>query len=172
MKNKFVPGLRPAVLAVRRFLGTASVFLYSFLLMGTWTVAQAQSAGVIVVGNDRGGFIRARLNELHEIRERGQRVEIRGKVCFSTCTMYLGLDDVCVSPDTTFGFHGPAMAIGRLTPAQFDYTSRVIASHYPPPVAAWYLEDGRNRISGLYRMKGENLIRLGVAQCDVMNNSR
>ena len=127
--------------------------------------AAAQSAGAIIVGSDRGGFIRARLAEIQAIRAEGRAVEIRGKVCFSTCTMYLGVEDVCVSPTTTFGFHGPGMAIGRMTPAQFDYVSRVIASHYPEPIADWYLAEGRTRTSGLYKMSGENLIRLGVRAC-------
>ncbi|MBS8227415.1 hypothetical protein [Vannielia litorea] len=132
---------------------------------GTLPNARADAAGTIVVGNDRGGFIRARLREMQRIRASGDRVEIRGRVCFSTCTMYLGAEDICVSPKTTFGFHGPAMAIGRLTPEQFDYLSKLIASHYPEPLANWYMAEGRMRTSGLYRMSGSDLIRLGVPRC-------
>ncbi|QDC09113.1 hypothetical protein FHY55_07590 [Oceanicola sp. D3] len=130
--------------------------------------AQAQSAVAVIVGSDRGGFIRVRLAEIKELKAEKRRVEIRGKVCFSTCTMYLGVEDVCVSPKTTFGFHGPAMAVGRMSPAQFDYVSRVIASHYPEPIANWYLAEGRTRTSGLYRMSGQNLIRLGVPACPTL----
>ncbi|MFY0634834.1 MAG: hypothetical protein JXQ91_13565 [Vannielia sp.] len=136
------------------------------------SAAPVNVAPTVIVGNDRGGFIRARLKELREIRDSGQRVEIRGKVCFSTCTMYLGADDVCISPKTTFGFHGPAMAIGRMTQAQFDYTSRVIASHYPPSIAQWYMAEGRTRITGFYRMKGEQLIRLGIESCPAQISPR
>ena len=126
--------------------------------------AQARSAA-LVIGDDRGGFVRARLSKIDRLRSRGQRVEIRGRLCLSSCTMYLGLENVCVDPNTTFGFHGPGMAIGQLTQEQFEYVSSVIAAHYPPQIKEWYMREGRMRTRGFYRMKGAELIRLGVAEC-------
>ncbi|MGR3795599.1 hypothetical protein [Vannielia sp. SX4] len=172
MEWKLATGLRSACRILRRSFGILSVFVVSPLVVTSPAPVAAQSAGAVVIGSDRGGFIRARLAELQRIKARGQRVEIRGKVCFSTCTMFLGADDVCVSPETTFGFHGPVMAIGRLSPAQFESLSRLIASHYPPAIADWYMAEGRMRTNGLYRMKGEVLIRHGVEACPKRAGSR
>jgi len=151
MNWNFHNGLWAGGRVLQRFGRAALLAVAATTSVAVAPSVQAQSAGTIVVGNDRGGFIRARLAEIRRIRAMKQRVEIRGRVCFSTCTMYLGVEDLCVSPATTFGFHGPGMAIGRMSAAQFDYVSRVIASHYPPSVADWYMREGRTRTSGLYR---------------------
>jgi len=125
----------------------------------------APYGATIIVGSDQGGFIRARLREIDRIRARHQRVEIRGRVCLSSCTMYLAVEDVCVSPQTSFGFHAPGMAFGSLTPEQADYLSRLIASYYPPVLADWYLAEGRKKSKGMFRVSGANLIALGVPAC-------
>lgn len=118
-----------------------------------------------VVGSDHGGFLHERLIELRNLQHSGVRVEIRGQVCYSTCTMYLGLPGACVDPDTTFGFHGPSRNGLRLAKKDFDYFSRVIANHYPEPLRAWFLAEGRNRISGVHKMKGSRIIEMGVPAC-------
>ncbi|MEM8654391.1 MAG: hypothetical protein AAGF36_06570 [Pseudomonadota bacterium] len=125
----------------------------------------ALSSQPIVVRNDRGGLLRARLYELQDLRRAGRAVEIRGAVCLSTCTLYLGLDDVCVAPGTTFGFHGPSSYGRALDPATFNRASEIIADHYPAALRDWYMETGRFKIRTMYRIKGAQLIRLGVRAC-------
>lgn len=127
--------------------------------------AKAAASQPYVVGNDRGGFVRDRLIELRNLRASGRRVEIRGNICYSTCTMLLGLPNTCISPNTKFGFHGPSKSGQRLSPAKFDFYSRVIAEHYPQKLNAWYMETGRNRINGVYKIRGSELIRMGVKAC-------
>jgi len=124
------------------------------------------AAKTVVIGNDRGGRIRARLREIRDIRNRGQRVEIRGRLCLSTCTMFLGLPDTCVSRTTWFGFHGPSDYGRQLDVREFDYWSEVIALHYPDQLRGWYMQTGRMRIVGYYRISGVELIRTGVKECD------
>ncbi len=119
----------------------------------------------IVISNDRGGLVGRRAAEIAQLRRSGQAVEITGSVCLSTCTMYLGLPDVCVNPSTTFGFHGPTYWGASLSSNDFEYWSRVIASHYPAPLANWYMQTGRYKTNDLYRMRGSDLIRLGVPSC-------
>jgi len=127
------------------------------------TVATAQQS--YVVGNDRGGYLHDRLIELRNLEQNKVRVEIRGRVCYSTCTMFLGLPDACVDPDTIFGFHGPSSSGRRLAQTDFDYFSRVMADYYPKPLREWFMAEGRNRISGVYKVKGSRIIAMGVPAC-------
>ncbi len=78
-------------------------------LMASPMLAQTEASTMspLVIKNDRGGYIMDRLREIRNLRRSGQAVEIRGRVCFSTCTMLLDLPQTCVSPQTTFGFHAP-----------------------------------------------------------------
>lgn len=136
---------------------------------GAGTGAQAQTAPELkpyVVKNDRGGFIRTRLAQLRTLRASGQPVQIRGQVCYSTCTMLLGLPNTCVSPKTEFGFHGPSKMGRPLPPDRFEYFSQVIAQYYPEPLRNWYMKTGRNRFGSLYRISGSTIIRLGVKSCE------
>lgn len=129
-------------------------------------IAAAQRAGQpVVIGNDRGGLLNDRLRQISALRQTGRRVEIRGKICFSTCTMLIGLPNACILPDTVFGFHGPS-SYGRPLDAQtFERASRIIARYYPAPLKRWYLETGRKTVRGLRRIKGAELIRMGVPRC-------
>lgn len=120
------------------------------------------AAGSYVVHSDRGGPLSERLLEIDQIKEEGLLVEIRGRVCFSTCTMFLGLPGVCVEPTTTFGFHGPTRGGRRLAQEQFDYFSLIIAQYYPEPLKGWFMAEGRHRIRGVYRVSGADLIAQGL----------
>lgn len=129
--------------------------------------AQAAQNEVVVrvVQNDRGGVVGRRAEEINEIRSSRDRVEIRGQVCLSSCTMYLGAGNVCVDPDTKFGFHGPSYFGKPLPPEQFDYWSKVIASFYPSKLQDWYMEEGRFKSQGYFTLKGSQLIEMGVPEC-------
>ncbi|WP_170761170.1 hypothetical protein [Ruegeria lacuscaerulensis] len=125
----------------------------------------AEEGKLFIVGNDRGGYLHDRLIELENLQRNGVAVEIRGRVCFSTCTMFLGLPGACVDPDTTFGFHGPSRNGRRLAQADFDYFSQIMADYYPEPLKSWFMKTGRTRISGVYKIKGARLIQMGVPAC-------
>ncbi|WP_254436091.1 hypothetical protein [Ruegeria arenilitoris] len=127
------------------------------------TPVEAQQ--LLVVGSDRGGYLHDRLAELENLERNGIQVEIRGRVCYSTCTMFLGLPGTCVEPDTTFGFHGPSRSGRRLAPEDFDYFSKVMADYYPEPLKSWFMTTARNRINGVHKVKGSELIRMGVPAC-------
>ena len=127
--------------------------------------ANSARAGVFVVSNDRGGLVGRRAEQIEQILAAGQRVEIRGRVCLSSCTMYLGLPQTCISPNTSFGFHGPSYYGSALSASDFEYWSNLIASYYPAPLREWYMRKGRTRISGYFRISGRELIRLGIRQC-------
>jgi len=119
----------------------------------------------LVVRNDRGGLLRDRLRQIRQLRQERRPVEIRGAICYSTCTMLIGLPNTCVSPNTTFGFHGPSSYGRALDPATFNYASQVISSYYPTPLQTWYMETARFKITRISRVKGEQLINMGVRAC-------
>jgi len=119
----------------------------------------------LVVQNDRGGSVRVRLSEITRINSEGQRVEIHAGECLSSCTMYLGVDNLCVSPRARFGFHGPSHYGQPLQPADFEHWSHVIAAHYRPTLRRWFMEDARFTTKGYRRLSGAELIRLGYPSC-------
>lgn len=141
---------------------TARILGVALLPLLPVTVQAQQS---YVVGSDRGGYLHDRLVELGNLQRNNVRVEIRGRVCYSTCTMFLGLPGACVDPNTTFGFHGPSRSGRRMAQADFDYFSQVMANYYPKPLSDWFMAEGRNRISGIYKIKGSEIIRMGVPAC-------
>ena len=85
--------------------------------------------------------------------------EIRG-YCGSACTMKLL--NGCVHPDAILMFHGPDYYGLPLPTRDFEYWSRVIANHYPPALAEWYMEEGRFVTT---TMSGQDAIDLGARQC-------
>jgi hypothetical protein len=118
-----------------------------------------------VVENDRGGLLLKRLAQIRALRQSGQPVRITGGICYSTCTMLVGLPQTCITPDVRFGFHGPSSHGRALTPETFERASEIIASFYPKPLRRWYMSKGRYRIHGLYHIDGTQMIRLGVPAC-------
>jgi hypothetical protein len=125
----------------------------------------AEQSEALVVGNDRGGPVAQRADEIARLRAYRIRVEIRGNICYSACTMYLGAGDVCVSPSTSFGFHGPSAWGQPLDPDQFEHWSRVMARFYNEPLRQWFMSDARYRQANLYRVSGSEIINLGYASC-------
>lgn len=133
---------------------TAAIFLF---ILGI--CAPAAVADPYIIENDRGGLLDHRLKEIEAIRASGNPVQIHGRYCYSSCTMFLGLPKTCVSPDVVFGFHGPSRNGKPLSKDIFEYFSTIIASHYPPPLAEWYLSTGRKKIMGVSMFTGQELIK-------------
>lgn len=129
-------------------------------------MALAQGQGALIIRNDPGGRIDTRGVEVEKLRAEGRRVELRGEVCLSACTMYLGLDNVCVDHRTQFGFHGPSTYGRPMPPEYFEYWSQVLASHYLPPLSNWFMTTARYSLVELHTLPGTELIRLGYKDCD------
>mgnify|MGYP000548363786 CR=1 FL=1 len=122
-------------------------------------------ARTLVIRNDPGGVIPARIADIATIRASGRKVELRGRYCLSACTLYLGLPNACVSPQTRFGFHGPSSFGRRLVSQDFERWSNVVASHFKPELQQWFMTKARYRINGFYRISGRQLIQMGYASC-------
>ncbi|WP_112310226.1 hypothetical protein [Pseudogemmobacter bohemicus] len=119
---------------------------------------------VKVVRSDPGGLIGVRNREVQRLRASGDRVELRG-TCNSACTMYLGLDNICIDRRASFGFHGPSSYGKPLPVPEFERWSQIMAQSYREPLKSWFLETARHNISGQIRLSGTELIRLGYPEC-------
>lgn len=144
---------------------TVTLTFFAAQLTPTASVAQLDPAlPVLEIRNDRGGKLRPQLSRLETLRLSGQPVRISGDICYSTCTMYLGLPQTCVMPTTTFGFHGPSQYGRPLDQATFEQASRLIMAQYPPVLQDWYMAYGRHELRGLLKVTGAHLIRIGGAK--------
>lgn len=126
--------------------------------------AQAAPGGPVVVSFDMGGSLQARQTKIRKMRHQGQRVEIRGR-CYSACTMYLGLQNVCVDPDAVLGFHGPRGALGALPQDAFEHWSRIMSRDLRKPLQSWFMMQARYVTRGVLFVSGSKLIEMGYARC-------
>lgn len=150
----------------RRALTRATLYLaVTMTAIAQPAVAITTTPRVLVVKNDTGGMVGARVREIQALKAAGSRVQLKGKYCLSACTMYLGMQKVCVSPSTRFGFHGPSFYGRPLAPQEFERWSRVMANHYPKELRSWFLREARYELNGYKNLKGSDLIRMGVPRC-------
>ncbi len=155
---------------------TAIRFVFALLAWGSADGVAAEpvfgttsgiTAEPYIVRDDYGGSVRQRLNDVSALRASGRAVEIRGLFCYSSCTMLLALEQVCVQPATRFGFHGPSRNGAPLKMDEFEVVSRLIASHYPPAVRDWYMDIARHSLDRLHILSGSELVaRKVVKACD------
>jgi hypothetical protein len=153
--------LKTAATVVRFVLIAAAVSL----LFGPPPAAVAVDGPAYVVVNDHGGDVQTRIKEIRFVANHYSRVEIKGNVCLSSCTMFLGLPQTCVHPNTKFGFHGPTDHGRPLSKDRFDYWSKKIAEHFPPTLERWYMSKARFLQKGYYCLTGEQLIQMGIHRC-------
>ncbi|MCG7520525.1 hypothetical protein [Ruegeria sp. Ofav3-42] len=121
----------------------------------------------IQVVDDPGGRIVDRMVQIEIANKTNAQFQIIGEYCHSSCTMLLGADDVCISPDTMFGFHGPhRFKRVKMTVDEFDRQSASLSRYYPHPIRNWFMS--KARFAGpdeLLFVSGEYLIGLGIKEC-------
>ena len=121
----------------------------------------------IQIGNDPGGRIMDRMVQIEIANRTDVQFQIIGDYCNSSCTMLLGANDVCVSSETIFGFHGPhRLDRKKMSTDEFDRKSVTLSSYFPSPVSSWFMSKARFAGPGeLLFVSGEYLIGLGVKEC-------
>ncbi|MBL4812771.1 MAG: hypothetical protein JKX69_10560 [Rhodobacteraceae bacterium] len=150
---------------LRHMAGVALFAIGCASLSAAPNTALGQSQAALIIGNDRGGMIGARAAEIDALRATGRPVEIRGSICFSSCTMYLGAANVCILPSTTFGFHGPSNHGAPLPADRFEHWSQIMARYYREPLRSWFMTDARYDRVRVHRLSGNQLIRMGYRRC-------
>ena len=129
----------------------------------TWPSA-FEPAKPYVVRADFGGSVLKRLTDIDALRTSQRRIEIRGNVCLSSCTMLLGLSKTCVNTDTVFGFHGPSRNGTPLPEPLFNQVSSIISQYYPAAIRKWYMDVARHSLADIHTLTGAELISLGAAK--------
>lgn len=104
-----------------------------------------------VIRYDAGGPIAARSAQIRN----GEPAQIVG-YCASACTMHLLTG--CVTPGARLVFHGPQTT----DPAAFEHFSALMARHYPPAIAQWFMAEGRY---GRRTISGADAITMGAREC-------
>lgn len=138
----------------------------AFLCLALGLPIRGFAQPALIIADDHGGTVSTRVSQIAQLRRSGRAVEIRGEHCYSSCTMYLALPRLCIHPDTIFGFHGPSDFGKPLLPQQFEYWSRIIADHYPPSLADWYMRVARHSLSRHHNIRGKDLARhYGIDLC-------
>lgn len=129
-------------------------------------ISIAPSEGVVRIRDHRGGFLPDIMRHRDRLAGLGMPVRIDGAYCFSSCTVFLSLPDVCVRSFTRFGFHAPTGRDGRrLDAAEFERATRFVADLYTPQLAAWWLETGRHVRNGFAFLTGSELADMGYSLC-------
>ena len=100
---------------------------------GDWAIETPDS---LIIRADGGGNIAVYADMIAMIGTK--EVRIVG-VCKSSCTMFLGAQNVCVGPDASLAFHGPDGKDESI--AYLLQLVDQIASHYPPELAQEFRED-------------------------------
>ncbi len=153
---------------LRRLLRVGAVPLALALFGAPFSLPLFAAANTtVIIRDDSGGGVIERALLIQNYQTRGVRVEIRGEFCMSACTMYLRLNDICITPRTLFGFHGPSSVFHgvALDADSFERWSQVMADHYPEPIRSWFLDTGRFRTVGFHEFSGRQLIAMGIAKC-------
>ncbi len=163
--NWSIEFLEPIRSRFRQCQSRSSILTLSLIVMAVATTTV--TADTLIIRNDPGGRVDLRQAALQRIKTAGDRVEIRGGYCNSACTMYLGLPNMCISASTVFGFHGPSSSLPGLPlpQKQFEHWSRIMADTYPQPLRQWFLEDARYELRSLKRVRGRDIIDMGVSEC-------
>lgn len=150
-----------------------SSFLRRSIILGLTTAAvlgvtnfEAHSQSPLIIANDRGGSLKTRYLQIDSLYRSGREVRIVGPRCESSCTLYLGLDNVCISPDVRFGFHGPSLyGVLPLSKAKFENLSITMSTFYPEPVRSWFLNEARHSTTKMAYLTGDYFLSLGYRKC-------
>ena len=118
--------------------------------------------------NDRGGLVVEYIQRVTDHNAAGDRVELTMRLCLSACTLLLGVNDVCVSPRTRFGFHGVRISGKISSEAKERIASgyeRRMAQVYPPALGAWFLSHAAGKIMPRYLTGSDLIERYGFEEC-------
>lgn len=126
-------------------------------------ISSISSISSYTVKEDMGGPIEARLAQIKDMD--GVRIE---GLCYSACTLYLGLPKTCVTPNAKLGFHSPFWRLADvkmpLPRKEWDRVTKLMASHYPQPMRKWWMEEARYSTE-IVPISGKQAVAMGAKAC-------
>jgi hypothetical protein len=91
----------------------------------------------------------------------GERFRIEGR-CQSSCTLFLGIRNVCVDPDAKLFFHAGRGRRNRISAASTAY----MLKHYNAKLRAYLIEKHAMEKSSFFAISGRDLIsKFGYRAC-------
>lgn len=130
---------------------TMTAIAAAFALAGCINDSYTADDGAFVVRHGDGGLIEEFEQRLAYLNMTETPVRIEG-FCASACTMYLGADDVCISRDANFAFHGPSdpafLTLAPYVRADRDEWLDRLTAPYPPRLRAWFYESAADKFFG------------------------
>jgi hypothetical protein len=131
----------------------------AFMIAALVAASLATPAQAFVIEDSPGGFV----DEFAIAAQTREPIEIVGR-CASACTMLLGARHVCVTPESSFGFHAAFTDLRDPVRTRSEKGTRKLMSFYPKPLRRLIAKRG-GLTSQLMWLSGANLIALGVKQC-------
>lgn len=119
--------------------GAIGWFILALIVVLSFAAGRASAATYIISKNDRGGYLLPAYRAMVEKNAGGHRVEIRSRLCLSSCVLHLGAWDLCISSYTVFGLHS---AGGTDDQRAIDAANRLIAdaiSYHATELGEWFL---------------------------------
>jgi hypothetical protein len=108
---------------------------------------------------DGGGSVMKYYNEVIDYNKHNKSFAIRG-VCASSCTMKLGIKNICIEPDAILMFHQASIGEKRS-----EYGSKLMLNMYPKKIQKWVIKHKALETNELTSLTGNEAISMGVPAC-------
>lgn len=118
-------------------------------------VQPAPAAPPVEIHDNRGGNVVQMMAYRAELAASGKPVRITG-ACDSACTMLITLQNACLAPDATVGFHAPRLPGTQVIPPIVD---QLMATHYRNGIRARWFNEWRHSLQ-IQRITAQDYVRL------------
>lgn len=111
-----------------------------------------------------GGGVRDYYLLLRRLNARQTRVEITARQCVSACTMLLAAENLCVSAQTRFRFHGASyLGLFPHPDRRVDQFLTAVYAGKSRTLARWFQENAAGRMR-FVSLRGADFIRWSIAE--------
>lgn len=142
-------------------------FLYTFAALLGLTIPSPTILKPTIIDHHPGGSVLLWAGTVDFINEIKGKVEVRGN-CWSACTMFLGVKDVCYHPSASFHFHS-ARRVSPENPSVIvtsEWGNAILQSYYPPETNLLIAMNYGLALDTWIHVYGHDLQRLGIPACD------
>jgi len=96
---------------------------------------------IVYIEDNPGGSVVEYIVFRETLRDSGLPVEVTGN-CYSACTFYLALPNLCAHPDAEFWFHAPYYEPQKGLKAYSSEVTAAYLAEYPPAIQQWIHSKG------------------------------
>ena len=117
----------------------------------------------VIIDVDTGGALLQYLLQAEQYNSDGTRVVIRGS-CWSACTVFLGVNNVCAEPSASFHFHA-AYTLREGERVKAPGATQIMIETYPEPIQQWIKSIGGLETDRWHFILGPDFSDWGVPAC-------